>query len=264
VLHFLFFHTILPADFLRPSQAPLLKTLCVFLICFPKCSSFSTIQSCAPNVASSSKLSLIGKKIEPSACWLPLLSLQFWVWFHVYPYGLNQFRYYTQKYSSDNFFRHCLKLILDIFWRRCNEIFQKMLLLVSTLSLRPYVSSQERVGGGAYILTEFLLQSFTTVCPHLYTQVTWRRARFSARILSVTNWIFFGRGNMPIRNWREMNETQFLSEAHCWEATLRSCPDVTVRIFLTFKTIPFFRVLGKIFWEEFKYATAGIVNKFLI
>jgi len=61
-----------------------------------------------------------------------------------------------------------------------------------------------------------------------------------------------------------MNETQFLSEAHSLGKTLRSCQDVTVRNFLTFLNNIFFRVLGKIFQEEFKYATAGIVNKILI
>lgn len=33
---------------------------------------------------------------------------------------------------------------------------------------------------GEPILTEFLLWSFTTVCTQMYTQVTRRRARFSA------------------------------------------------------------------------------------
>jgi len=36
---------------IRPSKAPIFKTFQVFLIYFPKCPSFSTIQSCAPNVA---------------------------------------------------------------------------------------------------------------------------------------------------------------------------------------------------------------------
>jgi hypothetical protein len=54
-----------------------------------------------------------------------------------------------------------------------------------------------------------------------------------------------------------------MSEAHCLEATLRTCSDVTVRTFYNFLNNIFFRVLGKIFCEEFKHATAGIVNKSL-
>jgi len=45
------FHTIGPADLIHTSPAPHLKTFQVLLIYFPKCPSFSTTQSCAPNVA---------------------------------------------------------------------------------------------------------------------------------------------------------------------------------------------------------------------
>jgi len=43
-------HTIDPTD-LRVPPAPHFKILQVFLIYFPKCPRFSTVQSCAPNVA---------------------------------------------------------------------------------------------------------------------------------------------------------------------------------------------------------------------
>jgi hypothetical protein len=42
---------IYPTDLLHPSPAPHFKTFKVFLICFSKCPSFSTIQSYTPTVA---------------------------------------------------------------------------------------------------------------------------------------------------------------------------------------------------------------------
>jgi len=43
----------------QPSPAPYFKTFQVFLVDFPKCSSFSTTQTCAPNVALYSFLPLV-------------------------------------------------------------------------------------------------------------------------------------------------------------------------------------------------------------
>jgi len=41
-----------PTDLLHPSPVPHFKTFHLFLICCPKCPSFSTIQSHAPNTLS--------------------------------------------------------------------------------------------------------------------------------------------------------------------------------------------------------------------
>jgi len=49
--HFFISHIIGPSDLPHPSAAPHLKTSQVYLIYFPKCPSFSTIQSSTPNIA---------------------------------------------------------------------------------------------------------------------------------------------------------------------------------------------------------------------
>jgi hypothetical protein len=49
--YFFVFHTIGPSDLLNPSPAPHFKTFQAFLIHFPQCPNFSTLQSYAPNVA---------------------------------------------------------------------------------------------------------------------------------------------------------------------------------------------------------------------
>ena len=49
-LQYFIFHTINLTD-LHSSPAPLFKTFKAFLICFPKCPIFSTIESYAPEVA---------------------------------------------------------------------------------------------------------------------------------------------------------------------------------------------------------------------
>ena len=49
--YFIICHTIGPTDLLHNSPAPCFKTFQVCVVYFPKCQSFNTVQSHAPNVA---------------------------------------------------------------------------------------------------------------------------------------------------------------------------------------------------------------------
>jgi hypothetical protein len=63
--YFLISHMIGPTDLLHPSPAPHYKTFQVFLIYFPKCPSFSTIQCYAANAAF--QVQFAGEKSLPLA-----------------------------------------------------------------------------------------------------------------------------------------------------------------------------------------------------
>lgn len=136
-----------------------------------------------------------------------------------------------------------------------------MRVLVSTcLSFR--MCHLENWGGYSYRIS--IVEFYYSLSTLVHTSYLKACALFCPHLKRNLLDIFWNENFFEKKLERDEWNTQFLSDAHRLGATLRTCPDITMRTFSNLKRYLFFPVLGKIFWKEFKYASAGIVNKSLI